>query len=141
MPIRKNELPMLPFHPHKFDCSLNISLLHFALFPSPIWHTLDLLSFRRSTNPFLPFQKKKKKKTRHEKKKKNASQPVLKLPFVEEKEKKTYQHLLMNCTLVPLPNQTANASRPAVPKGTLDHQLHLRRVERLLQKPLARCLS
>jgi hypothetical protein len=44
------------------------------------------------------------------------------LPFA--RREKPVKHLHMNGTLVSFQNHTANASRPAVPKGNFDHQLY-----------------
>ena len=65
--------PYATFSPYKFDCSLNISLLHFAPIPPPIWHTPQSALFRRSINPSLPSQN--KNATRE--KETNASRPII----------------------------------------------------------------
>jgi len=93
-----------PFHSHEFNCT---DLEHFAFAFRPQSHrpygTLRSAIF----SPFhqsLLFQIQGKK---------NECIPTPVLTTVcQKKQNKTGQHLLMNCTLESLPNQTANASRP-----------------------------
>lgn len=83
MPIRKNALPMLPFHPLSLT-ALNISLLHFAPIPHSPYGTPSSAFFSPFHQSFL-FPSKNKNATREKENKCIPTSPNYRLSRREKK--------------------------------------------------------